>query len=232
MIELIFPIGMNFLMKYTRFQDAEKAFEYVIQSCLRFEIDRSLHFFPNFLWNSENCLEVFSKYMCHSLMVALAQLWKCRKRTTDAALKNKLVPIGLLYQSRICGKGVSLDLFPSDSLQYQSYQFIEIAHIGPYYGEQNDRRNFRFESYEQFYQKLNKVEKWLFFGHFWVNLGYVSHIPVIRFWCLCARRRPLGFRMTVQNFVKFLWTDFEELEIFMRRSVEKKQQKKTARLHK
>ena len=32
-------------------------------------------------------------------------------------------------QSRICGKGVGLGLFPSDSLQSQSYEFIEIAHI-------------------------------------------------------------------------------------------------------
>ena len=37
-------------------------------------------------------------------------------------------------QSRICGKGVGLDLFPSDSLESQPYEIIEIAHIGPYYG--------------------------------------------------------------------------------------------------
>ena len=58
-------------------------------------------------------------------------------------------------QSRICGKGVGLSLFPSDSLS--------------------------FESYEQFLRKSKKVEKWLFFGHFWDNFGYVSHIPVIQF---------------------------------------------------
>ena len=46
-------------------------------------------------------------------------------------------------QSRICGKGADLGLFPSDSLQPQSYQFIGIAHIGPYYGVENDCRNFR-----------------------------------------------------------------------------------------
>ena len=34
-------------------------------------------------------------------------------------------------QSRICGKGVGSDLFPSDSLESQSYVFDEIAHIGP-----------------------------------------------------------------------------------------------------
>ena len=32
-------------------------------------------------------------------------------------------------QSRICGKGVGLGLSPSDSLQSQFYEFIEIAHI-------------------------------------------------------------------------------------------------------
>ena len=35
----------------------------------------------------------------------------------------------LLNQSRICGKGVGLGLFPSDSLESQLYEFIEIAHI-------------------------------------------------------------------------------------------------------
>ena len=37
-------------------------------------------------------------------------------------------------QSRKCGEGAGLDLFPSDSLQSQLYEFIEIVHIGPYYG--------------------------------------------------------------------------------------------------
>ena len=32
-------------------------------------------------------------------------------------------------QSRICGKGVGLCLFPSDSLQSQLYEIIGIAHI-------------------------------------------------------------------------------------------------------
>ena len=41
---------------------------------------------------------------------------------------------GFLNQSRICGKGVGLGLFPSESLQSQPYEFDEIAHIGPCYG--------------------------------------------------------------------------------------------------
>ena len=36
-------------------------------------------------------------------------------------------------QSRICGKEVGLSL-PSDSLESQSYEFIEIGLIGPYNG--------------------------------------------------------------------------------------------------
>ena len=31
-----------------------------------------------------------------------------------------------------------------------------------------------------FCKNKKKVEKWLFFGQFWVNFGYVSHIPAIR----------------------------------------------------
>ena len=54
-------------------------------------------------------------------------------------------------QSRICGKGVGLSLFPSDSLS--------------------------FESYEQF---VKKSKNDCFFGHFWAKFGYVSHISAIR----------------------------------------------------
>ena len=45
-------------------------------------------------------------------------------------------------QSRICGKGDGLGFFSSDSPQSQSLQFIGIAHIGPYYGVENDCKNF------------------------------------------------------------------------------------------
>ena len=33
----------------------------------------------------------------------------------------------------MCVKGVGLGLFPSDSLESQSYEFDSIAHIGPQY---------------------------------------------------------------------------------------------------
>ena len=31
------------------------------------------------------------------------------------------------------------------------------------------------------FAKIKKVEKRLFFGHIWVNFGYVSHIPSYKF---------------------------------------------------
>ena len=40
----------------------------------------------------------------------------------------------ILNQSLVCGKGVDLGLFPSDSLESQSNDIIEIAHIGLYHG--------------------------------------------------------------------------------------------------
>ena len=57
-------------------------------------------------------------------------------------------------QSRICGRGVGSGLFPSESLESQSYEFIEITH----------------------------------------------KVPLI--W----------FRMTVENFVRIVWTVFEKIE--------------------
>ena len=67
---------------------------------------------------------------------------------------TKASDINTLNQSRICGKGVGLSLFPSDSLS--------------------------FESYEQFVRKSKKSKNDCFFGHFWAKIGYVSHIPAIR----------------------------------------------------
>ena len=40
----------------------------------------------------------------------------------------------LWNQSRMCGKGVGLDLFHSDSIESQSYNFDALADIGPKYG--------------------------------------------------------------------------------------------------
>ena len=82
-------------------------------------------------------------------------------------------------QSRICGKGVGLGFFPSDSLETQSYEFIETAHIGPYYGVKNACRKFRSNRMDGFCEN-QKESKLAVFGHFWIIFAYVSHIPAIR----------------------------------------------------
>ena len=72
----------------------------------------------------------------------------------------------MVNQSRICGKGVGLGIFPSDWLQSQSYQFIGIAHIGPYYGEQNDCRNFRSNRMNSFSKNQTKSKNGCFLAIF------------------------------------------------------------------
>ena len=63
-------------------------------------------------------------------------------------------------QSRICGKGVGLGLFSSDSLQSQLY-----------YGVENDCRNFRSNRMDSFRKNQKKVEKWLFLAIFGLILA-------------------------------------------------------------
>ena len=70
-------------------------------------------------------------------------------------------------QSRICGKGVGLGLFPSDSLKSQSFEFIEVAHIGPYYGVKNVCRIFRSNRMDSFCENRKKSK----IGCFWPFLG-------------------------------------------------------------
>ena len=65
---------------------------------------------------------------------------------------------------------------------------------------------------DSFWENRKKIEKWLFFGHFWAKFGYVSHIPAIRFWCHCTYRTIIWCRMTVENFVQIVWTVFEKIE--------------------
>ena len=84
-----------------------------------------------------------------------------------------------LHQSRICGKGVGSGLFP----WLAPIRVIRIywnCTYRSYYGVENDCRNVRSNRMDSLC-KNQKVEKCLFFGHFWANFGYVSHIPVIRF---------------------------------------------------
>ena len=44
-------------------------------------------------------------------------------------------------QSRICGKGVGLGLFPPDWLQSQLYEFIEIAYINHTIDRENRKKS-------------------------------------------------------------------------------------------
>ena len=87
----------------------------------------------------------------------------------------------IFNQSRICDNVVGLGLFPSDSLQSQLYEFIEIAYIGPYYGVENFSRNFRSSRMDaQFLQKSKKSKNGCFLAIFGL-ISAVSHIPAIRF---------------------------------------------------
>ena len=62
------------------------------------------------------------------------------------------------------------------------------------------------------FEKIKKNRKKTFFGHFWANFGYVSHIPAIRFGCHCTYRTLICCRITVENFVRIVWTVFEKIE--------------------
>ena len=75
--------------------------------------------------------------------------WRAKKEDHLGYLSS--FPLRNINQSRICGKGVGLSLFPSDSLS--------------------------FESYEQF---VKKSKNDCFFGQFRAKFGYVSHISAIR----------------------------------------------------
>ena len=75
----------------------------------------------------------------------------------------------------MCGKGVGLGLFHSDSLESQSYGFDKITHVGPKNGIENFVRIVL-----TFFEKIKKVQNWRL-CHFWVNFSYASHIPAIQF---------------------------------------------------
>ena len=95
------------------------------------------------------------------------------------SLKEQIVRKWLINQSRIFGEGVGLGLFPSDSLESHSYDIIEIAHIGPYYGVENDCRKFRSNRLDSFSEN-QKISKMAVFWPFWDTFGNVSHIPTLQ----------------------------------------------------
>ena len=68
-----------------------------------------------------------NKTFSHTLTVIMFELTvfcDSKQEAVDFLIK--------INRSRICGKGVGLSLFPSDSLESQSCEFIEITLIGPY----------------------------------------------------------------------------------------------------
>ena len=65
-------------------------------------------------------------------------------------------------------------------LTSQPYDFDAIAHIRTLIWCRITVENFVRIVWTVF-EKIEKVEKWLFFGQFCASFGYVSHIPAIRF---------------------------------------------------
>ena len=110
-------------------------------------------------------------------------------------------------QSRICGKGVGLGVIPSDSLESQSYEFIETAHIEPYYGVGNDCRKFPSNRLDSFCENRKKSKNgcfWPFLGYFWLCFSHSSHTIFMLLRMQCFWAYPFGLEMTVQNFTKIV----------------------------
>ena len=105
----------------------------------------------SFIWYPFDTVSI-ALYYSSSISIWQYLFWKknCFKASVELIIKT----IWSLNQSRICGKGVGLSLFPSDSRS--------------------------FESHEQFVRKSKKSKDDCFFGHFWAKFGYVSHISAIR----------------------------------------------------
>ena len=123
---------------------------------------------------NENKMQVWTQRVTDNTNKEMAELWdEWKIEKTMREMKNGRRTQSVSNrknQSRMCGKGVGLGLFPSE------------------------------------------VEKWPFFDHFWANFGYVSHIPAIRFWCHCTYRTLIWCTISVENFVRIVWTLFEKIE--------------------
>ena len=64
-----------------------------------------------------------------------------------------------------------LRFFSSDSPQSQSYQFIGIAHIGPYYGVENDCKSLRSNRMNSFSKSQKKSKNGCFLAIFGLILA-------------------------------------------------------------
>ena len=85
----------------------------------------------------------------------------------DERFERKIIHVPFLWvteneqnQSRMCGRGVGSGLSPSDSLESQSYDFDEIAHIRPIYGVQRLRKASLKP--KKVFAKIEKVQNWPF----------------------------------------------------------------------
>ena len=76
-------------------------------------------------------------------------------------LSTSLMP-PFVSQSRICGKGVGLGLFPSVSLESQSYEIDEISHITLLYDVERLYES-SFKSLKICLTKSKKAPNWSFF---------------------------------------------------------------------
>ena len=103
----------------------------------------------------------------------------------------------------MCGKGAGLGIFPSDSLQSQSYDFDEIAHIKSLYGAGRHHKRV--------FEKIEKVQNGCF-----PNPSHTILMPL-----RTHTQEHFRCRMSVQNFINIVWTVFEKFEIFIKRSGEK-----------
>ena len=77
-------------------------------------------------------------------------------------------------QSRMCGNGVGLGLFPSDSLKSQSYYFDGIEHDKLLYGVDS----IKVLSNREIWRKSKSVQKLPFliiFGQLWAIFSDPSH---------------------------------------------------------
>ena len=88
----------------------------------------------------------------------------------------------------MCGNGVGLGLFPSDSLKSQSYYFDGIEHDKLLYGVDS----IKVLSNREIWRKSKSVQKLPFFDHFWTTLGYFLRSQSCDFDAIAHARAPWG----------------------------------------
>ena len=130
-------------------------------------------------------------------------------------------------QSRICCEGVGLGLFLSHSLESQSYEFIEIAHIGPYYVEWLE--NF-VRIVWSFWENRKKSKHGCFLAIFGLILAMFLTFQSYDYDPIAHAGAPLG----VKGLCKILWKSYGQFLRNLKFSwkVGRKKTEKTIRLRK